>query len=791
MHLLSMTSDFESYTRTLVSAYQKLRASKPMKENERLTMLLTLFLCSCFVLAFFSFAASYFRRRAQQRATKRVFKGYYPWTVLAWFPGKLFHGQRSAFSRETLLLPLFKCASSTDIHMQSDSVDAFLRMIDALESKILFMPIPDIKVLCAWKNQTNPPIGPRVNVALAVFAMSPNNRKSWRKDLPFKTTFEELESDDDLTRFHALLFLSVVCGDNLVGQRVAQVDMSAVLAKALSSVISNTRAIACMFLAVRTVPFPQRFYVTLHQVLARHDSAISWLSNPNLFNTLAALAGSSPDLRCTMSCCYILSRLASFDDSRVALLQSNVLFSLLEAAVCGHAPTAALALKALRQLSIGRRNVLRELPTVTARVVQARHASVQRLHALVLLSNMELISSSLLSALPTASEKMLQKWSRSIDACITAASTPSTGAASPGDRAEPAQPSVRFASDAQDARGGLSRGSSVRAAAARSSGHADFLKGWVQEGMKIFENHETDAKIVLQCRRLMLLDVHNLVSEVAMYELPMLLKFLRQGYQRLNELKPEFAKKIGPAIVICRPLEVLINALKAARREATADAKELEQHFKTRMLNGEKKVLVHKHIPAPLPPAAAAVAAAGGAVLSEAIQEVTQVASNTSLASSDWSSDSRTTLSLADFQEVFISEFQAGGNPREIASSGGHPALSINKQFARDVPNMIKVNGETPPGSTDDEMIRSAWTQIMAACDENIARAKKITAVANQNLGNWCYARLKSRYESRANVHVLQAGQHFVDIRTSKRGVLSKRCRPPYRAALFLSIIDQ
>jgi hypothetical protein len=484
-----------------------------------------------------------------------------------------------------------------------------------------------------------------------------------------------------------------------------------------------------------------------------------------------------------MSCCYILSRLASFDDSRVALLQSNVLFSLLEAAVCGHAPTAALALKALRQLSIGRRNVLRELPLVTARVVQARHASVQRLHVLVLLSNMELISSSLLSALPTASEKTLQKWSRSIEACITAASSPSTGAASSDDRAEPAQPSVRFASDvAQDARVGLSRGSSVRAAAARSSSHADFLKGWVLDGMKIFENHETDAKIVLQCRRLMLLDVHNLVSEVAMYELPTLLKYLRQGYQRLNEVKPEFAKKIGPAIVICRPLEVLINALKAARREATADAKELEQHYKTRMLNGEKKVLVHKHIPAPLPTAAvaavaaAAAAAAAGAVLSEAIQDVTQIASNTSLASSDWSSDTRTTLSLADFQEVFISEFQAGGNPREIPSSGGHPALSINKQFARDVPNMIKVNGETPPGSTDDEMIRSAWTQIMAACDENIARAKKITAVANQNLGNWCYARLKSRYESRANVHVLQAGQHFVDIRTSKRGVLSKRC---------------
>jgi hypothetical protein len=78
-----------------------------------------------------------------------------------------------------------------------------------------------------------------------------------------------------------------------------------------------------------------------------------------------------------MSCCYVLSRLASFDDSRVALLQSNALFSLLEAAVCGHAPTAALALKSLRQLSIGRRNVLRELPLVTARVVQARYASVQ------------------------------------------------------------------------------------------------------------------------------------------------------------------------------------------------------------------------------------------------------------------------------------------------------------------------------------------------------------------------------------------------------------------------------
>ena len=141
-----------------------------------------------------------------------------------------------------------------------------------------------------------------------------------------------------------------------------------------------------------------------------------------------------------------------------------------------------------------------------------------------------------------------------------------------------------------------------------------------------------------------------------------------------------------------------------------------------------------------------------------------------SLVPSDWASDSRVTMSLADFQEVFISEYQAGGNPREIPSSGSLPALSINKQFARDVPNMIKVNGETPVGDTEEAMIRSAWTQIMAACDENIARAKKITAVANQNLGNWCYARLRARYQGRENVHVLQAGQHFVDIRTSKRG---------------------
>ena len=218
-----METDFETYIRTLVAAYTKLRASKPLKEHERLTVLVTLFVCACFILGFFSFVASYFRRREQQRKNQRVFRGYYPWTVLACFPGKLFHSQRSAFMRETLLLPLFKCASSTDIHVQADAVDYFLRIVDALEAKVLYMPITDIKVLCAWRHQTNPPIAPRINVALAVFAMSPNNRKSWRKDLPFKTTLEELESEDDLTRFHALLFLSVVCGDALVGQRVAQV----------------------------------------------------------------------------------------------------------------------------------------------------------------------------------------------------------------------------------------------------------------------------------------------------------------------------------------------------------------------------------------------------------------------------------------------------------------------------------------------------------------------------------------------------------------------------------------
>jgi hypothetical protein len=340
-------------------------------------------------------------------------------------------------------------------------------------------------------------------------------------------------------------------------------------------------------------------------VLARHDCAISWLSNPNLFNTLAALAGSSPDLRCTMACCYVLSRLASFDDSRVALLQSNCLFSLLEAAVCGHAPTAALALKALRHLSIGRRNVLRELPLVAAKVVQARYAAVQRLRSLDLLASMQLISASLLSALPSAPDRMLQKWTRSIDACIAAASGPADDGASLGDSQEPQQPSVRFASDAQEAPSVLNRSSSSRGISSRAaSSNADFLKTWVQDGMKVFENHEADAKMVLQCRRLLLLDVYNLVSEVGMYELPTLLKFLRLGYQRLNEVKPDFAKKIGPSIVICRPLEVLVNCLKSVRRDAAVDAKEIEQHFKLRQTNGEKKVLVHLHVSAPVNPPA-------------------------------------------------------------------------------------------------------------------------------------------------------------------------------------------
>jgi hypothetical protein len=668
------------------------------------------------------------------------------------FPGKLFHCQRSAFSRETLLLPLFKCACSTDIHTQADAVDAFTRMVDSLETKVLLMPLQDIKVLCAWKSPSNPSIAPRVNVALAVFAMSPSNRKLWRKDLPFKAAFEELHSDDELTRFHALLFLSVVCGDNAVCQRVAQVDLAAPLSKALSSAIPNTRAIACLFLAA----------------LARHDSALSWLANPNLFNTLAALAGASPDLRCTLASCYVLSRLASFDDSRVALLHSNVLFSLVEAATCGHAPTAALAVKSLRQLSIGRRNVLRELPLVATKVVHARHAAVQRLQMLVLLSNMELISSSILSTMPT-SEKTAQKWLRSIDSCISAASGEKDNSDA-SDSLAPQAPSVRFASDMQDATASFVRSGSSRPAFARStSSNADFL-----EGMKYFDNIETDAKIVLQCRRLMLIDVYNLVTEVAMYELPVLLKHLRQGYQRLIEVKPDIAQKIGPAIVICRPLEVLVNALKSVRRDSTAEAREIDQRFKARMSDGDKKVLVHKHIPVPLAPSAVVDATSlNRDVLPAAIPDVRLSASG-SHSSGDVPSDFRMTMSLADFQEVFISEYQAGGNPREIPSNGSQPALSVNKQFARDVPNMIKINGESPSGNTEEDMIRLAWTHILAACDDNIARAKKITAVANQNLGNWCYSRLKARYQGRENLHVVQAGQHCVDIRTSKRGVFSR-----------------
>mmetsp|Transcript_10838 Transcript_10838/g.17021 ORF Transcript_10838/g.17021 Transcript_10838/m.17021 type:complete len:144 (-) Transcript_10838:101-532(-) len=96
----------------------------------------------------------------------------------------------------------------------------------------------------------------------------------------------------------------------------------------------------------------------------------------------------------------------------------------------------------------------------------------------------------------------------------------------------------------------------------------------------------------------------------------------------------------------------------------------------------------------------------------------------------------------------------------------------INKQFARDVPSLLQLNGVPCPGENDEDKIRFAYEAIVKAVDGNTEKAQRITLVANQNLGVHMYEQLVRAYANQPDLAVMQEGEHHLDIKTTRRGII-------------------
>jgi hypothetical protein len=111
----------------------------------------------------------------------------------------------------------------------------------------------------------------------------------------------------------------------------------------------------------------------------------------------------------------------------------------------------------------------------------------------------------------------------------------------------------------------------------------------------------------------------------------------------------------------------------------------------------------------------------------------------------------------------------------------------IKKQFLRDVPTMVRINGRKARGDSAEAQTVSAYAALESACarvaqealpkghkgERKQANVEQVMALANQNLGIYLYEEVVAMYAKEdPTVAVLQAGHHYIDIQAPEQGGL-------------------
>jgi len=91
----------------------------------------------------------------------------------------------------------------------------------------------------------------------------------------------------------------------------------------------------------------------------------------------------------------------------------------------------------------------------------------------------------------------------------------------------------------------------------------------------------------------------------------------------------------------------------------------------------------------------------------------------------------------------------------------------VKRQFARDVPSMIRINGKMLSGRTENEKVMIAHRILYDGLDGNEKLINLVMSLANQNLGIFMYEKLVRHY-TQIGMIVKQSWHHYVDICLSR-----------------------
>uniref|UniRef100_A0A7S1HG52 Uncharacterized protein n=1 Tax=Hemiselmis andersenii TaxID=464988 RepID=A0A7S1HG52_HEMAN len=127
---------------------------------------------------------------------------------------------------------------------------------------------------------------------------------------------------------------------------------------------------------------------------------------------------------------------------------------------------------------------------------------------------------------------------------------------------------------------------------------------------------------------------------------------------------------------------------------------------------------------------------------------------------------------LVKYHSEYVTDSSAASHTKYYPRNGKKPELIVNKQFARDAPSILRINGQEPAGEGEEEQVRAAYHALVQAVGGSTEKAQRVSVVANQNLGVCLFEHVVNKFADDSTVSVMQAGQHHVDIRTSRRGVV-------------------
>ena len=248
---------------------------------------------------------------------------------------------------------------------------------------------------------------------------------------------------------------------------------------------------------------------------------------------------------------------------------------------------------------------------------------------------------------------------------------------------------------------------------------------------------------------------------------------------------------------ISRPLESILTILRQVKREIVEVSRMVNDSHKARLKScsplwdfyDQFPMFCHVKDSVLADESLVAVAGAHAEAGEEHGSGHTQVPSGQMREGFEWDETLSVTMQLrvflSEYHTSYVTERSLVAQSQLLPRSGKRPEVMMNRQFVRDVPCLLRLNGAPPPGESPEDKVRYVYDAVVKAVEGNTEKAQRITIVCNQNLGVFLYEKLVVQYADQGSFLVMQTGEHALDLRTMRR-CSSTRSRAECKLALDL-----